>query len=1013
MHPAVPQTAGIVLLHGGIGLMMVSEVLVGLHAEEAQMRIEEGSSSNFVEDIRSVELAFVRDLGDDTDQHTVIPQSYLREGETISNDELPVDVEVVEFIRNADIVPLSRAPEGVEQVATTGVGTTQVAIPVRASTGTDTDGAVDMAALYVTLRDKKTGEPIDTYLVSTMLDLFNLGRNAQTVTVDGTEYDVRLRFKRTYKPYTITLDDIRKEDYIGTNTPRDYSSYVRLQDESRGVDREIRIWMNNPLRYAGETFYQSSYTPANAVFPGSKEWTSLQVVRNTGWMIPYVSCMIVGVGMFAQFGLTLLRFIRRRETASLTTTGSTVSRKSPDADATPSSRFDTRTVVLSLLLVGSFGIYLGREAATPKLPADGMDIDAFGELPVVYQGRTKPIDTLARNTLLIISDRQTFHEEVDGDEVERPAIRWFLDVITESEAAREHRVFRIENLELLKTLGLERRHGFRYAIAEFQDKIGDFEEELRAARELNKEELTFYQRKVIDLGTKLQTYLRLREAFVPPDLPELPSQQEMETDRNAAILKLQQVARVAMRESQRLEQAGIPLTIPVETEDDEPAGPNGKWTPFSVAVLRAYLQTQLLGETPPDEVLQFNTILSTYSSGDASDFNKAVSKYRRTLAKSDHAGLDLEKVEFEQFFNRFAPFYHCAAWYLIVFVLSCIAWLVWPKPINRAAMWLTVAIFLVHTFALGARIYISGRPPVTNLYSSAVFIGWACVLGGIIVEAVYRLGVGNIIAAVAGFITLGIAHFLAGDGDTFTVLQAVLDTQFWLATHVVCITLGYAATYLAGLMGLIYILRGSRFGPLAMTVTFGGLSYWLLTAADWDLAVMAGRICGGLAVASAGATVAQFTGRLKMTVNDASQDSLIRMTYGTLCFALFFSFVGTVLGGLWADDSWGRFWGWDPKENGALIIVLWNALVLHARWDRMVRDRGLAVLAVLGNIAVSWSWFGVNELGVGLHSYGFTEGVLMAFGVFCISQLAVAIVACLPNNLWWGGSDGQTPATTA
>lgn len=261
------KRAGIVLLHGGIGLMMVSEVLVGLHAEEAQMRIEEGSSSNFVEDIRSVELAFVRDLGDDTDQHTVIPQSYLREGETISNDELPVDVEVVEFIRNADIVPLSRAPEGVEQVATTGVGTTQVAIPVRASTGTDTDGAVDMAALYVTLRDKKTGEPIDTYLVSTMLDLFNLGRNAQTVTVDGTEYDVRLRFKRTYKPYTITLDDIRKEDYIGTNTPRDYSSYVRLQDESRGVDREIRIWMNNPLRYAGETFYQSSYTPGQRRLP--------------------------------------------------------------------------------------------------------------------------------------------------------------------------------------------------------------------------------------------------------------------------------------------------------------------------------------------------------------------------------------------------------------------------------------------------------------------------------------------------------------------------------------------------------------------------------------------------------------------------------------------------------------------------------------------------------------------------------------------------------------------------
>ena len=159
------------------------------------------------------------------------------------------------------------------------------------------------------------------------------------------------------------------------------------------------------------------------------------------------------------------------------------------------------------------------------------------------------------------------------------------------------------------------------------------------------------------------------------------------------------------------------------------------------------------------------------------------------------------------------------------------------------------------------------------------------------------------IAAVAGFVTLLIANFLAGlsDGDTLGVLQAVLDTQFWLATHVVCITLGYATTFVAGLLGMLYILRGV----------------------------------------------------LTPSLSPAVGKDLSRMIYGTLCFAMFFSFVGTVLGGLWADDSWGRFWGWDPKENGALIIVLWNALVLHARWGGMVKDRGLAVLAVVGNIVIS------------------------------------------------------------
>ena len=116
-----------------------------------------------------------------------------------------------------------------------------------------------------------------------------------------------------------------------------------------------------------------------------------------------------------------------------------------------------------------------------------------------------------------------------------------------------------------------------------------------------------------------------------------------------------------------------------------------------------------------------------------------------------------------------------------------------------------------------------------------------------------------------------------------------------------------------------------------------------------------------------------------------------RMVYGVLCFALFFSLVGTVLGGLWADDSWGRFWGWDPKENGAMLIVLWNALILHARWDKMVGDYGTSVLAMFGNIVTAWSWFGVNELRAGLHSYGFTEGRLFALAAFVFAQVAIML----------------------
>jgi ABC-type transport system involved in cytochrome c biogenesis permease subunit len=285
----------------------------------------------------------------------------------------------------------------------------------------------------------------------------------------------------------------------------------------------------------------------------------------------------------------------------------------------------------------------------------------------------------------------------------------------------------------------------------------------------------------------------------------------------------------------------------------------------------------------------------------------------------------------------------------MAFLCGALAWLGWSGPLNRAAVaWVLVA-FAVHTFALIARMYISGRPPVTNLYSSAIFIGWGSVALCLLFNLFLRNGILMIVAATAGYLTLGIAHHLSLDGDTFSVLQAVLDTQFWLATHVTCITLGYATTYLAGLLGIVYLARG--------------------LATPW------------------------------LTPEDGK--TLYRMIYGTLCFSIFFSFVGTVLGGLWADDSWGRFWGWDPKENGALIIVLWNALCLHARWGGMVKERGLALLAIAGNICVSWSWFGVNELGVGLHSYGFREGTIQTLGLFCLSQLALIAIGLIPTKYWW------------
>jgi len=272
----------------------------------------------------------------------------------------------------------------------------------------------------------------------------------------------------------------------------------------------------------------------------------------------------------------------------------------------------------------------------------------------------------------------------------------------------------------------------------------------------------------------------------------------------------------------------------------------------------------------------------------------------------------------------------------------------------------------VHTFGLIFRMVLEGRPPVTNLYSSAIFIGWAAMVIGIIVERVYRVGLGCIVASFAGFVTLLIAHNLALGGDTMEMLRAVLDTNFWLATHVVVVTLGYASTFFAGKLAILYVCLG-LFTPL-LNQTLAG---------------------------SSGST-----SRTKTASSITLGKALGKMVYAVVCFATLFSFVGTVLGGIWADQSWGRFWGWDPKENGALLIVLWNAIILHARWGGLVRDRGIMLLAIFGNIVTSFSWFGVNMLGIGLHSYGFMDAAFKWLMLFVGSQVLLIIVGSLPLSLW-------------
>jgi ABC-type transport system involved in cytochrome c biogenesis permease subunit len=302
----------------------------------------------------------------------------------------------------------------------------------------------------------------------------------------------------------------------------------------------------------------------------------------------------------------------------------------------------------------------------------------------------------------------------------------------------------------------------------------------------------------------------------------------------------------------------------------------------------------------------------------------------------------------EAYFNGAEPFITCLYLYLAAFLLACVSWLAWPGTLGRAAALLMGLAFALATGGILVRMWLEGRPPVTNLYSSALFIGWGSVALCLVLEGLYRNAVASAAGCLIGFATLVIAHHLSLSGDTLEMMRAVLDSNFWLSTHVVTVTTGYASTFLAGFLAIIYILRGV----------------------------------------------------LTRSLDRHTADSLARMVYGIVCFATLFSFVGTVLGGIWADQSWGRFWGWDPKENGALLIVIWNAIILHCRWGGLVRQRGLMALAVFGNVVTAWSWFGTNMLGVGLHSYGFTNAAFHGLIAFVAAQLLLICLAAIPSDRW-------------
>ncbi len=592
------------------------------------------------------------------------------------------------------------------------------------------------------------------------------------------------------------------------------------------------------------------------------------------------------------------------------------------------------------------------------IPSSGPALRAreFGSLPVLLNGRVQPLDSVARNALMQIRTKQSVRVPAgkDGTPAQTlSAVEWFKEVLFKREMADTRPVFRIDHPEVISLLKI-RSEDKHFSYAEIQPGVGELEHEAQRIEESNlkPEQLTPYQKAVSTTYSRIVLYHRLKNSLKSEVIGDFGT----ELAAYEKALGPGRVAAEAERAGKPFEKADLDLLLGHMSQFENIsrfayplmvpglAAGHGKddWKNVGDALLESARDGKL-----PDPIRFYAAMNDAYRASDDGKFEKAVGEFRSWLVAHDYVR-EMKKGQNEESFNHIQAFYKAMSMYVLAFLLAAISWFNRNETLRRTGVNLIWVALALHTLGLVYRMALEGRPPVTNLYSSAIFIGWGAAIFGLGLERFYRDGIGTVTAGLVGFTTLVIAHNLSTSGDTMQMLVAVLDTNFWLATHVVVVTLGYSATFVAGFLALLYVVRGFFSNSL--------------------------------------------------TADGAR--ALTRMVYGVVCFATLFSFVGTVLGGIWADQSWGRFWGWDPKENGALLIVIWNAFYLHARWGRVLAEKTLMAVAVIGNIITSFSWFGVNMLGIGLHSYGFMDSAFLWLIAFDMSQLAIVALALLPLRYW-------------
>lgn len=587
--------------------------------------------------------------------------------------------------------------------------------------------------------------------------------------------------------------------------------------------------------------------------------------------------------------------------------------------------------------------------------AEDVYLSAFREIPVLHEGRIKPLESFARAYLIVFSSKSSLPDT--------PAMDWLAELLFAPERAYQRPTFTISNPDVVNAMGLSWREGHLYSFNELSESFTKYEKTIKAIAALDDSQRTQSQRQLLGLYNKgiayavisqslslLQPRFKITDTSFAKNL-QLPKGQDLtfidllphEAEIFANVVKLKQKkpqnltqqdkdhAWLAMTYLQlsKHEQSAIFRIVPPQWEKD-----GSEWLSPWASLLQGH------GSPQSAAYLGFWKKLATaYSHTDNETWLAAAADARTKALELAGSQASPFRLKLETYYLQAEPFHAV----LVLYGLSFVGLMIYffsPRRFfyQTAAILMPLGAF-IHFISIATRIIIMNRPPVATLYETTIFVSFIAVFLALLFERKRKDGTSFIVGSTVGTVLLFISTRYAADGDTMEMLVAVLNTNFWLATHVVTITMGYGCSIVAGTLAHIYLLKR------------------LLKPRETD-----------------------------------NHTHLINTTLAVTLIAAFFATLGTILGGIWADQSWGRFWGWDPKENGAMFIVLWLLWQLHGRIAGIFSPLNFATTMVLTNVVVALSWFGVNLLSVGLHSYGFTSNIAGNLAAFCGGEILFVLV---------------------